>query len=64
MSAWPAEGKPGDPAYDALSARDKDAATLVFVDAGKAIASHAVLLPSGTMHEPDLIDVASQLIRG
>src|SRR6185437_10553934 len=40
VSAWPAEGKPGDPAYDALSARDKDAATRVFVAAGKAIAAY------------------------
>jgi len=40
MSAWPADGKPGDPAYDALSARDQDAATRVFVAAGKAIAAY------------------------
>lgn len=40
VSAWPAHGKPGEPAYDALSAADKEAATRVFVHAGKAIAAY------------------------
>ena len=40
MTGWPAEGKPGDAAYDAMSAAEKDAATRVFVRAGKAIAAY------------------------
>ncbi len=39
-AAWPAQGKPGDPAFEALSAADRDAATRVFVNAGKAIAAY------------------------
>lgn len=35
----PVAGKPGDPAYDALSPSDKDAITRVFVNVGKAIAA-------------------------
>ena len=40
MGAWPANGMPGDSAYDALSAGDRAAITRVFVDAGKAIAAY------------------------
>ncbi len=36
---WPAEGMPGDPAYDALPAAERDAITRVFVNTGKAIAA-------------------------
>jgi len=39
-SAWPPQGKPGDAAYDAMGDAAKDAATRVFVDAGKAIAAY------------------------
>ena len=39
LSDLPASGKPGDPAYDALSAAQKDAVTRVFVNVGKAIAA-------------------------
>ncbi len=39
LSALPAAGKPGDPAYDALSVADQERATRVFVNAGKAIAA-------------------------
>mgnify|MGYP001093192328 CR=1 FL=1 len=39
MSALPPEGKPGDPAWESLSAEDKDAVTRVFVNVGKAIAA-------------------------
>ena len=37
---WPAAGKPGDPAYDAMSEQDRTAVTRLFVDAGKAIAAY------------------------
>ncbi len=40
LGALPAAGKPGDSAYDALSASDKDAVTRVFVNVGKAIAAY------------------------
>jgi cytochrome c peroxidase len=40
MSSWPDNGAPGDPPYDALSAEERDAATRVFVQAGKAIAAY------------------------
>ncbi len=46
-SAWPAQGKPGDAAYDAMSDADKDAATRVFVSAGKAIAAYERTLRVG-----------------
>lgn len=39
LSALPASGKPGDSAYDALSAGDKDKVTRIFVNVGKAIAA-------------------------
>jgi cytochrome c peroxidase len=39
LGALPAEGKPGDPAYDALSADQKDEITRVFVNVGKTIAA-------------------------
>ena len=39
-SGWPAQGKPGEPAFEAMSAGDRDAATQVFVNAGKAIAAY------------------------
>ncbi len=39
LSKLPEEGKPGDPAYDALSAEDKEKITRVFVNVGKAIAA-------------------------
>jgi cytochrome c peroxidase len=35
----PAEGKPGDPEYDALSADEKEKITRIFVNVGKAIAA-------------------------
>lgn len=38
--AWPASGKPGDAAYDAMPQAERDAVTRVFVDAGKAIAAY------------------------
>ncbi len=40
MSTWPESGSPGDPAYDALPESERDAATRVFVQAGKAIAAY------------------------
>ncbi|MBX3207436.1 MAG: hypothetical protein KF764_20480 [Labilithrix sp.] len=39
LSSLPASGKPGDAAYDALSADDKERVTRVFVNVGKAIAA-------------------------
>lgn len=39
LTALPAHGKPGAPAYDALSAADKEKVTRVFVNVGKAIAA-------------------------
>ncbi|HVJ91812.1 MAG TPA: cytochrome c peroxidase [Labilithrix sp.] len=39
LSDVPAEGKPGDPAYDALPAATRDQITRVFVNVGKAIAA-------------------------
>jgi cytochrome c peroxidase len=39
-AAWPAQGKPGDPAFDSLGATERDAATRIFVNAGKAIAAY------------------------
>lgn len=40
LSGWPASGKPGDPAYEAMSADDQELATRIFVDVGKAIAAY------------------------
>ena len=39
LSALPANGKPGEPAYDGLSAADKEKVTRIFVNVGKAIAA-------------------------
>ncbi len=39
LAALPASGKPGDPAYDALPAADKENVTRIFVNVGKAIAA-------------------------
>lgn len=39
LSVFPPSGKPGDAAYDALSAADKDAVTRIYVNVGKAIAA-------------------------
>lgn len=39
-SAWPADGKPGDAAYDALPEGERQAATQTFVNIGKAIAAY------------------------
>lgn len=39
LSGLPASGKPGDAAYDALTAAEKDAVTRIFVNVGKAIAA-------------------------
>jgi cytochrome c peroxidase len=39
INALPANGKPGDAAYDALSPDDKDKVTRIFVNVGKAIAA-------------------------
>lgn len=40
MSTWPESGSPGDPEYDALPDKERDAATKLFVQAGKAIAAY------------------------
>ncbi|HSO38285.1 MAG TPA: cytochrome c peroxidase [Labilithrix sp.] len=40
LAALPLAGKPGDAAYDALPAADRDGVTRVFVAAGKAIAAY------------------------
>jgi cytochrome c peroxidase len=40
LSRFPPEGKPKDPAWDAMSAQDKDAVNRVFSNAGKAIEAH------------------------
>ncbi len=40
LARLPLLGKPGDAAYDALPAEDRDAVTRVFVAAGKAIAAY------------------------
>ncbi len=37
---FPAQGKPGDPAWQAMTAADRAAATRVFVNVGKAIAAY------------------------
>jgi cytochrome c peroxidase len=37
---WPVAGKPGDPAYEAMTAGEKEDATAVFVRGGKAIAAY------------------------
>ncbi len=39
LDTLPAEGKPGDAAYDAMAQADKDAVTRVYVNVGKAIAA-------------------------
>ncbi len=39
LATLPDSGKPGDPAYDALPAADKEKVTRVFVNVGKAIAA-------------------------
>ncbi|MBX3193422.1 MAG: hypothetical protein KF819_40950 [Labilithrix sp.] len=39
LTALPAEGKPGDPSYDALPEETRDAITRVYVNVGKAIAA-------------------------
>lgn len=39
LTALPASGKPGEPAYDDLSAADKEKVTRIFVNVGKAIAA-------------------------
>lgn len=39
FSALPANGKPGDAAWDGMSAADKDAVTRAFVNVGKSIAA-------------------------
>jgi cytochrome c peroxidase len=39
LDTLPADGKPGDAQYDALSQADKDAVTRVYVNAGKSIAA-------------------------
>jgi cytochrome c peroxidase len=49
---FPANGMPGDAAYDAMSAADKDAVTRVFVNAGKAIAAYERSLTA----EPSRLD--------
>ncbi|MEZ4225545.1 MAG: cytochrome c peroxidase [Polyangiaceae bacterium] len=38
-TGWPAAGKPGEPAYDALPEQERARITQVFVNAGKAIAA-------------------------
>lgn len=40
LDSLPANGKPGDPAFDALPAVDRDAVTRVYVNVGKAIAAY------------------------
>jgi cytochrome c peroxidase len=40
MASWPAQGKPGEPAYEAMSEANKESATRVLVNAGKAIAAY------------------------
>lgn len=40
LARLPAEGKPGDPAFDALSLQAREAITRAFVDVGKAIAAY------------------------
>ncbi len=49
---FPATGKPGDPAYDSMTAADKDAVTRVFVNVGKAIAAFERTLTA----EPSRLD--------
>lgn len=39
MTSWPAAGKPGDAAYDALAGTEKEKASRVFVNVGKALAA-------------------------
>lgn len=39
LTALPASGKPGDPAYDSLSDVDKEKVTRIYVNVGKAIAA-------------------------
>ncbi|HVH40917.1 MAG TPA: cytochrome c peroxidase, partial [Labilithrix sp.] len=39
LASLPASGKPGDPAFDALTPADKEKVTRIFVNAGKAIAA-------------------------
>lgn len=39
ISALPAAGRPGDPAWQALSQTDRDAVTRIYVNVGKAIAA-------------------------
>jgi cytochrome c peroxidase len=42
---FPAAGKPGDAAFDGMTAEDRDAVTRVFVDVGKAIEAFERTLP-------------------
>lgn len=39
-TSWPQAGRPGDPAYEALTVAEREAITAVFVRAGKAIAAY------------------------
>lgn len=39
LARFPPSGKPGDPAWEAMTPDDRDAVTRVFVDVGKAIAA-------------------------
>ncbi|MFO0618806.1 MAG: cytochrome c peroxidase [Polyangiaceae bacterium] len=40
LASWPTSGRPGDAAYDAMDAGDRERATRIFVDVGKAIAAY------------------------
>ena len=39
LTRFPASGKPGDPAWEAMPVADRDLVTKIFVDAGKSIAA-------------------------
>lgn len=56
LSALPANGKPGDAAYDAMSAQDKDNVTRIYVNMGKALAAFQRSLRVKTNTLDDYID--------
>lgn len=53
LARFPADGKPGDPSFDGMSAADQEAVTRVFVNVGKAIEAHERALPAAKIRLSD-----------
>lgn len=60
VGALPPEGKPGDPAYDALPAQVRDDVTRAFVNVGKAVAAYEATFRV----EPNAFDAYARGDRG